>query len=76
VSSVKPQLLRQLGSLKQVREASHEALTRSPGCRSPLPVWYNEYFHPLPAGEDEGRGEGERGSMRRMLAFRMYRMQI
>jgi excinuclease ABC subunit C len=55
----KTQLLRHFGSLKQVREASHEALSAVPGMPQSVARVVYEYFHPIPSGEDERGGEGE-----------------
>jgi excinuclease ABC subunit C len=49
----KTQLLRYFGSLKQVREASLEALSLAPGMPQSVARAVYDYFHPAPEGEDE-----------------------
>src|SRR5919201_1074953 len=49
----KTQLLRHFGSLKQVREASFEALSTAPGMPQSVARAVYDYFHPTPGGEDE-----------------------
>jgi excinuclease ABC subunit C len=49
----KTQLLRHFGSLKQVREASFEALSMAPGMPQSVARAVYDYFHPTPEGEDE-----------------------
>ena len=49
----KTQLLRHFGSLKQVREASLEALSTAPGMPQSVARAVYDYFHPTPGVEDE-----------------------
>ena len=51
----KTQLLRHLGSLKQVREASLETLSAVPGMPQSVACAVYDYFHPTPEGEDVAR---------------------
>jgi excinuclease ABC subunit C len=49
----KTQLLRHFGSLKQVREASLDALNTMPGMPQSVAHAVYDYFHPTPEGEDD-----------------------
>ena len=51
----KTQLLRHFGSLKQVREASFEALSTVPGMPQSVARAVYDYFHATPDGDDEAR---------------------
>jgi excinuclease ABC subunit C len=51
----KTQLLRHFGSLKQVREASFDALSTVPGMPQSVARAVYDYFHPTSDGEDEVR---------------------
>jgi len=55
----KTQLLRHFGSLKQVREASFEALSTVPGMPQPVARAVYGYFHPTPAEDAESGRAGE-----------------